>query len=134
MIDDGCDLNRWLWAGQMTSSGGGVMRRGHRITAPSLCVYGSLTVATKQIAQQPYQSINLTHCLSHSICLCACTILACETLPVPFQKQKADRGFDISHALSHPALWVLCLCLFIICVYLAAWCQSVASIWVVSHP
>ena len=26
MIDDGSDLNRWLRAGQMTSSGGGVMR------------------------------------------------------------------------------------------------------------
>lgn len=51
MIDDGCDLNRWLWAGQMTSSGGGLMRRRHRITAPSLCVYWSLTAATKQIAQ-----------------------------------------------------------------------------------
>lgn len=27
MIDDGCDPNRWLQAGQMTSSGRGITRR-----------------------------------------------------------------------------------------------------------
>lgn len=50
MIYDGCDLNRWLWAGQMISSE--VIRRRHRITARSLSVYGSLTATAEQIAQQ----------------------------------------------------------------------------------
>ncbi len=52
------------------------------------------------------------------------------------KKQKEGRGFGgISRPLSHPALWALCFCVYVFtCVYLAAWCQSVASIGVVSHP
>lgn len=52
------------------------------------------------------------------------------------QTKKGGRGVgDISRPLSHPALWVPCLCVYVFtCVYLAAWCESVASMGVVSHP
>lgn len=76
---------------------------------------------------------------SHSLCLSMRTYKMCSRNKPLFSSEKKQKGGtefgDISRALSHPALWALCLCVYVFtCAYLAAWCQSVASTGEVSHP
>lgn len=95
----------------MTSSGEGIMSRGHRITAPSLSVYGSLTATTKQIARQ----IELYK--SHTLCLFANAyvqdVLQKQRWSLLFlgKKQEEGRGFG---DISHPMGAVFFMCLFVI--------------------
>lgn len=119
MVDDGCDLNKWLQTSQMTSSGGGEMRRGRRITAPSLCVYESLT-ATKKInnmaATVEYNSHTMPSCLFKHLIKCV-------------QEMTHPSFFEISRWSDYPVLsnkvpWVLW---FTCLLYLVAWSQYLCS-------
>lgn len=102
MLDDGCDLNCWLRAGQMISSEGGVIRRRHGIIAPSLCVYGSLAATNNTTARVE------SRCW---VCPCVCI----QNVQTAAQKsKKRAEGLVRSHSLSHRTLWALCvfMCLF----------------------
>lgn len=126
MIDDGCDLDRWLRAGQMTSSGGGVMRRGHRITAPSLCVYGSLTAAAKTNS-----TAAMAECKSQVLRLSVrvCNMCSRNAARLFFflekKEQKRGRGFgDIYRPLSHPGPVGVGACVFM-CLLVFIWLLGV---------
>lgn len=134
MIDDGCDLNRWLWAGQMTSS----YRRSNEERAQD---YRSITLCL----WKPYSdhktnsTVAIAEYKSHTLCSSMRVSNMCskKATPVFFfsEKKRKDmsEGLMIYLLLSHIQPYGRCVCL-LTGVYLAARCQSGASIGVVLHP
>lgn len=120
MIDDGCDLNRWLLAGQIISSEGGVIRR--RRSEDYYSIILCLWEACGNCRRNSYSWIQVSHTLF--LCLSVCVAKMC----LKNRKQKEGRGFGyISSSLTLNPMGTVCGYVFT-CVYLAAWCCSEFSL------